>query len=130
MKRNFNTPDSGKEAVPPIDTAASVSAQPVAQPRFMRLPQPGTLCPLRQDASERCFFHWTDDDTVTVANRELTGVQVDEAFNGRETVIPGIPKMRVYFFSRSLDTPAVRLRLLESSVRRDLSKFASSRPKP
>jgi hypothetical protein len=98
MKQNFSTPDSGKQAVPPIDTAASVSAQQLAQPRFMRLPKPGTLCPLRPDVSERCFLHWTDDDVVIVADRELAGVQLDEAFNGKEAVIPGLPKTRVHFF--------------------------------
>lgn len=46
MKRNFNAPDDGKKVVPPNDTAASVSVQPIAQPRYVRLPKPGTLCGL------------------------------------------------------------------------------------
>jgi hypothetical protein len=45
MKRNFKAPDDGKKVVLPNDTAASVSVQPIAQPRFVRLPKPGTLCP-------------------------------------------------------------------------------------
>lgn len=45
MLRNTIAPDSGKKVVLPNDTAASVSVQTIAQPRFLRLPKPGTLCP-------------------------------------------------------------------------------------
>ena len=45
MKRKFIAPDSGKKSVLPNDTAASVSVQAIAKPRFVRLPKPGTLCP-------------------------------------------------------------------------------------
>lgn len=46
MKRKIISPDDGKKVAPPDDTAASVSVQPILQPRYIRLPKPGTLCGL------------------------------------------------------------------------------------
>jgi hypothetical protein len=37
--------DGTKNPVPPSDTAARESQNAILQPRFVRLPKPGTLCP-------------------------------------------------------------------------------------
>jgi hypothetical protein len=43
MKNSFDEP-AGQQA-PPTDTAASVSEPQILQPRFVRLPRSGELCP-------------------------------------------------------------------------------------